>query len=253
MNKGNPNAWFLFTSNIYILMKSNNSLAGLFVMLGLAIVGIMFPVAVNQLKSFDRTVDVKGLCEKEVMADKVIWPISHKAVGNDFQSVSSSLDAQTKAIVNFLKSNGVTADEISVSIPRIIDRLAQDYVNDSRGFRYLGKSSITVCSRDVAKILQVMGRTESLVNKGININQEEWGQEPTFLYESLNDIKPEMIAEATANARAAADKFAKDSDSKVGKIKSAMQGTFSIEDRDSFTPHIKKVRVVTYLTYYLNN
>lgn len=234
-------------------MKSNNTLAGLFIMLGLAFSGVMLPVAVTKFKSFDRTVDVKGLCEKEVMADKVIWPISHKAVSNDLLTVSATIDANTGAIVDFLKKNGVTQDEISFSIPKIIDRLAQDYVSDNRGFRYLGKCVITVSSRNVEKILDVMGKTDALVKKGININQEEWGQDPTFLYEGLNAIKPEMIAEATANARAAADKFAKDSDSKVGKIRTATQGTFSIEDRDACTPYIKKVRVVTYLTYYLNN
>ncbi len=240
-------------TNIFITMKSNNSLAGLFVMLGLAFLGIMFPVAVSQFKSFDRTVDVKGLCEKEVKADKVIWSISHKAVSNDLQTVSNNIQADKNAIVQFLKANGVTDDEISFSIPKVIDRLAQDYVNNDRTFRYLGKSVITVYSQDVDKILKVMGKTDALVKKGISINQEEWGQDPTFLYENLNEIKPEMIAEATANARAAADKFAKDSGSKVGKIKSATQGTFSIENRDACTPYIKKVRVVTYLTYYLNN
>ena len=234
-------------------MKSNNSLAGLFIMLGLVISGAMFPIGISKLRSFDRTVDVKGLCEKEVMADKVIWPISHKAVSNDLSTVSEAIDNNNQAIIQFLKKNGVTDDEISVSIPKIIDRLAQDYVSDNRGFRYLGKSVITVYSKDVEKVLKVMGKTDALVKKGISINQEEWGQEPSFLYEGLNDIKPEMIAEATANARAAADKFAKDSGSKVGKIRTAMQGTFSIEDRDSCTPYMKKVRVVPYLTYYLDN
>lgn len=78
-----------------------------------------------------------------------------------------------------------------------------------------------------------------------------WENPVEFKYEGLNDIKPQMIEEATKNAREAALKFAKDSDSRLGKIKTANQGTFSIENRDSNTPHIKKVRVVTSVTYYL--
>ena len=222
-------------------------------MLGLIISGAMFPIGISKLRSFDRTVDVKGLCEKEVMADKVIWPISHKAVSNDLNTVSEIIDYNNQEIIKFLKKNGVTDEEISVSIPKIIDRLAQDYVSDNRSFRYLGKNVITVCSKDVEKIIKAMSKTDALFKKGININQEEWGQDPSFIFEGLNEIKPEMIAEATANARAAADKFAKDSGSKVGKIKTAMQGTFSIEDRDECTPYMKNIRVVTYLTYYLDN
>ena len=234
-------------------MKSNNSLAGLFVMIGLAFLGLMMPVAVNKMMSYGRTVDVKGLCEREVKADKVIWPISHKAVANDLSQVTRTIDANSKTIIAFLKKNGVTDAEISVSTPKITDKLAQDYVSNEVGFRYLGKAVITVCSSEVDKILEVMGKTTELVNGGININQEEWNYQPSFRFEGLNDIKPEMIAQATANARAAADQFAKDSGSKVGKIKSAAQGTFSIEDRDEGTPQVKKVRVVTYLTYYLKN
>ena len=234
-------------------MKSNNSLAGLFVMIGLAFLGLMLPVAMGKFKSFDRTVDVKGLCEREVKADKVIWPICHKAVSNDLSAVTKMLENNGKTILSFLKKNGVEDAEITVAIPKITDKLAQEYVSGEVGLRYLGKAVITVCSSDVDKILGVMGKTSELINGGININQEEWNCQPSFRFEGLNAIKPEMIAQATANARAAADQFAKDSGSKVGKIKSAAQGTFSIEDRDEGTPQVKKVRVVTYLTYYLKN
>ena len=74
-----------------------------------------------------------------------------------------------------------------------------------------------------------------------------------FIFSKLNDLKPEMIEEATKNARAVAEKFAEDSKSRLGKIKSASQGQFSVEDRDSSTPHIKQVRVVSTVEYYLSD
>lgn len=234
-------------------MKSNNSLAGLFIMIGLAISGAMLPVAVKQFRSFERTVDVKGLCEREVKADKVIWPLSHRTVSNDILEVSKTLNKNNKAIIDFLTSHGLNENEITLSIPKITDKLAQDYVSSTEGYRYLGQSVVTVYSTQVDKVKEIMSKASSLINKGINISQGEWNMQPRFLYESLNDIKPEMIAEATENAREAADKFAKDSGSKVGKIKQATQGTFSITDRDECTPDIKKIRVVTSLTYYLEN
>lgn len=234
-------------------MKSNNSLAGLFVMIGLIFMGLMTPVAVSKILSGSRTVDVKGLCEREVKADKVIWPISHKSVGNDLSFVTRTLEANTNTILAFLKKNGITDEEITVAIPKITDKLAQDYTSGDVGLRYLGKAVVTVSSSDVDKVLAAMGKITQLINSGITINQDDWNYQPSFRFEGLNDIKPEMIAEATANARAAADKFAKDSGSKVGKIKSATQGTFSIEDRDECTPQVKKIRVVTYLTYYIKN
>ena len=101
--------------------------------------------------------------------------------------------------------------------------------------------------------LDLMKKQSELIKEGIVFDSNNWNNPIEFKYEGLNDIKPSMIEEATKNARMAAEKFAKDSGSRLGKIKSASQGTFSIENRDSNTPHIKRVRVVTYVTYYLKN
>jgi hypothetical protein len=106
----------------------------------------------------------------------------------------------------------------------------------------------------VDAVLALMGKQSELLKKGIVTGgSNQWENPVDFRYEGLNDIKPEMIEEATRNAREAANKFANDSGSRLGKIKTANQGTFTIEDRDSNTPYIKKVRVVTSVTYYLKN
>ena len=227
---------------------------GLFIMVGLIVLGVMMPRAVDRYRSFDRTVNVKGLCEKEVKADKVIWPVVYKVMANDIQSVYDQTDGNNAVIIDFLKSGGIDASEITVSVPEISDKYASEYGSNDRAFRYIAKSVITVCTSDVDKVLALMSKQSVLLKKGIVVSgNTQWENPVEFKYEGLNSIKPEMIEEATMNAREAAQKFAKDSDSKLGKIKTANQGTFTIENRDSNTPYIKTVRVVTSVTYYLKN
>ena len=129
-----------------------------------------------------------------------------------------------------------------------------EYGDNNRSYRFIAKNVVTVCTADVDEVLALMGKQAELLKKGIVIGESnQWENPVEFRYEGLNEIKPVMIEEATKNAREAAQKFAKDSGSRLGKIKTANQGTFTIENRDSSTPYIKKVRVVTSVTYYLNN
>ena len=219
-------------------------------MVGLIVLGLCIPKAVKEFKSFDRTVNVKGLCEREVKADKVIWPLAFKTSGNDLNAVYAEIDRNNTKIKDFLKQGGISENEITVSAPSISDKYATEYGTNDRVYRYLATSIITVCTNEVDKVMALMSKQADLMRGGIPL-YSDWETRTDFSFEGLNAIKPEMIEEATKNAREVAVKFAKDSDSKLGKIKSANQGTFSIEDRDSNTPSIKKVRVVTNVTYYL--
>ncbi len=233
-------------------MEKGKFYSGLFIMIGLIFLGLMLPKAVSDFRSFDRTVAVKGLCEREVKADKVIWPLVFKVVGNDIQTVYSDINRNNAIIMDFLVKGGISPEEITVSVPTISDKYAQEYGNNDRTFRYLSTNVVTVCTADVDKVLELMNRQTELLKQGIVIGSENaWSNPVEFKFEGLNEIKPSMIEEATKNAREAAKKFAKDSGSRLGKIKNASQGTFSIENRDSNTPYIKKVRVVSSVTYYL--
>lgn len=234
-----------------MLMKECKNSLGLSIMTGLIVLGLMIPIAVANFKSYDRTVDVKGLCEKEVMADKVIWPITFTVVGDDLLGIHNETDGNIATITKFLTDGGLPTSAITYSTPRISDKYAQEYGNNDRRFRYLSKSIITVCSDNVELVRNLMQQQSSLLKKGISLTENSWENPVQFKFEGLNEVKPEMIEEATVNARAAAQKFAKDSGSKLGKIKTANQGTFTITDRDSNTPYIKTVRVVTSVTYYL--
>ena len=234
-------------------MDKGKLFSGLAIMVGLVVLGLMIPRAVSVYRSYDRTVDVKGLCEREVKADRVIWPITYKVMADDIRSISSQLDGSVATIKDFLLSGGISEDEISVSVPSVSDKLANEYGENQRTFRYIAKNVVTVCTDKVDLVLALMARQSELLKKGIVTESNDWENRVEFSYEGLNDIKPEMIEIATMNAREAAQKFAKDSGSRLGKIKTANQGTFSIVDRDSNTPYIKKIRIVTYVTYYLKN
>ena len=234
-------------------MDKGKLFSGLAIMVGLVVPGLMIPRAVSVYRSYDRTVDVKGLCEREVKADRVIWPITYKVMADDIRSIYSQLDGSVATIKDFLLSGGISEDEISVSVPSVSDKFANEYGENQRTFRYIAKNVVTVCTDKVDLVLALMARQSELLKKGIVTESNDWENRVEFSYEGLNDIKPEMIEIATMNAREAAQKFAKDSGSRLGKIKTANQGTFSIVDRDSNTPYIKKIRIVTYVTYYLKN
>ena len=234
-------------------MDKGKFFSGLAIMVGLIVLGFNIPKAVSDYRSFDRIVNVKGLCEREVKADKVIWPVTFKVVSDDIQSIYSQIDRNNQTIISFLVSGGLSENEISVAVPVISDKYANEYGDNDRTYRYIASSVITVCTDKIDQVLELMSKQSELLKKGIVTGGNTWENQVQFKYEGLNDIKPEMIEEATKNAREVADKFAKDSGSKLGKIKTASQGTFTIEDRDSNTPEIKKVRVVTSVTYYLKN
>ena len=219
------------------------------IVIGAVVLGVSIILAVSNFKSYDRTVTVKGLCEMEVKADKVIYPLAFKVAGNNLESLYASVSEKNAVILDFLKSYGFTDEEITVSLPQVSDRDAEGYTQ--RSMRYIITSVITVYSTKVDKSLEMREDLAGLHKKGITLIADSWSYQPSYLFEGLNSIKPQMIEEATANAREAAQKFADDSGSRIGKIRTASQGQFSISDRDANTPYIKKVRVVTSVVYYL--
>ena len=235
------------------MKKSNVIYLGAAFVLGMLILGGSLVLMVNYLKSYERCVTVKGLCEKEVMADKVIWPIMYKQGGNELGELYNTVEDMNATIVKFLKDAGVSDDEITMNAPSILDTRTNLY-GERKEYRYIVTAGVTVCSEKVELIVKLQTEQAKLYEKGIPVGMgENWSYPTTYSFTALNDIKPGMIEEATINARQAAEKFAKDSKSKLGKIKNATQGQFSVSDRDSNTPYIKNVRVVTNVVYYLKD
>ena len=184
-------------------------------------------------------------------ADLVVWPLKLSKMGDDLSKLQSGLDADREVVRKFLMENGFRKEEISESPPQITDYYAQGYTGQRLPqYRYKEETTLTVRSTQVALAKQVMERSGDLIRRGV-VLASQYGNKPEFLFTGLNTIKPEMIAEATHNARKAAEQFALDSGSKVGAIRQARQGLFTIRSRDMNSPHIKKVRVVTTIAYFL--
>jgi hypothetical protein len=130
---------------------------------------------------------------------------------------------------------------------------AERYGNDRVQYRYNVTSILTVTSPKVDLVRKLNTSQSDLLKQGIAITGGDYRFQTQYLFTGLNEIKPQMIENATKNARVTAQKFAEDSNSKLGKIRTAYQGQFSITDRDANTPYIKNVRVVTTVDYYLND
>lgn len=232
--------------------KISGFIPSLLVAVAIVVLGLCLKAGIDGFSHRDRAVTVRGLCEKEVMANKVTWPIVTKEMGNELPAIYDKIQRNNDAILAFLKDNGIEDSEISVNPPAVNDRMANNYSSENVRYRYNVTNVIVVTSSKVDKVRKLIEAQTQLLKQGIAV-AEDYEYQTTYEYTDLNSIKPEMIAEATRNAREAANKFAADSDSRLGKIKTATQGQFSITDRDQYTPYIKNIRIVTYIDYYLED
>ena len=221
--------------------------------LGIVILGLCVKAGIDDFTNKDRRVVVKGLAEKEVDADKVTWPIVSKEIGNNLPELYHKIAVTQASIKRFLKAGGVADAEITVNAPVVIDLNADQYSDNKRAYRYNITSILTVTSRNVSQVRALIARQGELLKDGIAIVSGDYDNRIRYEFVSFKAMKPKMMEEAIANAEKTAQQFATSSKSKLGKIVSADQGQFSIDDRDPNTPYIKKVRVVTTITYSLKD
>ncbi|SFB82650.1 SIMPL domain-containing protein [Pseudoalteromonas denitrificans] len=234
--------------------RLNSIVIGISLVIGLIGLGLSIKSGLLAFKSLERSVIVKGLAEQVVDADTVIWPIKFSDAGNDLASLITSVQEKNTSVIAFLKLHGFDDDEITIGTQTVHDKLATEYSNNQGfKFRYTVESSLSVYSHSTAKVLNASSKMSELAKQNIVMLRQDYNNRLEFLFTKLNDIKPQMVQTATQKAREVAQKFASDSKSKLGKIKSAKQGQFTISDRDSNTPHIKKVRVVSTIEYYLSD
>lgn len=234
------------------LDRTGSFILGLCIFAGLAFLGYFIGTSAIKFKEYERSVTVKGLAQKELPADIVLWPIPYERADNSLEMLYAALEKDKKEIFAFLTANHINPDDISMSPPSIIDKLAQQYGGNYKiQFRYTGAQVVTVYSTQVDVVRSTINKLAELGKKGIVFKSDDYRHNTEYIFSKLNEVKPEMIEEATTKARQVAQKFAKDSDSKLGKIKKARQGQFSIRNRDKNTPHIKVIRVVSTVEYYL--
>ncbi len=227
---------------------------GASILLGFIALGWLLGNAAVDVKKFDRTVVVKGLSEREVPADIAIWPLTFQDAGNDLNALFESLQRKNGLISKFLTGHGIAPEAVTIGPPAVTDLYAQSYGDKANVvYRYTATSTVTVYSKDVEAVRKAMSDVISLGKQGVALSGDGYQNQARFEFTGLSALKPAMIEEATKNARTVAEKFAADSGSRLGHIRSAQQGQFSIENRDSTTPHIKKVRVVATIEYHLAN
>lgn len=234
-------------------MNITRIIAAAILTVGIAILGFCLKSGIDNFVEKDRLVTVKGLAEKEVSANLVTWPIVSKEIGDDLPTLYAKMNSTTESIKKFLKAGGLSDQEISVNAPVVIDMNAERYGGNQSAYRYNITSVITVTSSKVDLVRQILARQGELLKDGIAIVSGDFENPIRYDYTGLVDIKGEMMDEAIKNASATAQQFANVSKSKLSRIQSASQGQFSVEDRDAYTPYIKKIRVVTTITYSLKD
>ena len=221
--------------------------------LGIIVLGLCVKSGLDSISDKERKVTVKGLSEREVEADKVTWPILTKEIGDDLPSLYTRINTTTAKVKAFLKQNGVKDSEISVNAPVVVDMNAERYGANNHDYRYNITSTITVTSRNVKLVRSIIARQGELLKQGVAVVDGGYGNGVTYEYVSFQQMKPKMMQEAIKNAEQTAKQFADNSDSKIDKILDAGQGQFTIDNRDDNTPYIKKLRVVTSVTYSLKD
>ncbi len=244
--------------------RGNITLGGLLA-IGLIVGGWLLGSQIKATRLSDRYVSVKGLVERTVKSDLAIWSLSYKEAGDDLAQVYAKTEADKKTILEFLQQQGIQSSEIDLGVIRVVDTQANEYGGPQRpAHRYIVEQPITVRTSRVDQVGAAAQKSLVLVQKGIVLNSER-GQALSYKFNGLNSIKPDMISEATRNARSAAERFASDSGSKVGAIRTARQGVFSIvaanqggaggedgsSDYNADASLMKTVRVVTSVDYYL--
>ena len=222
--------------------------------------------SLQRFKAEDRSVSVKGFAEREVKADLAVWIIQTRMANNDLMEGSKAIEEAKNKVIAFMLQNQIKQEEIIVEGILVTDKKAQQYDNFQPGnsFRYLITQNFQIRSNNVDLLQKVSRMTGELLQVGIFLSNSDYGNPLQFYFTKLNEIKPEMITEATQNARKAAQQFANENDSKLGSLKKANQGLFTIVDRTaslsggeggfaSGTNDLyKKVRVVISAEYSIN-
>jgi uncharacterized protein len=236
------------------------------IVIGISLGAVIIGKSLKRFKSEDRYISVKGFSEREVKSDFVVWTITTRIANNDLNEGSRSIQEAKSKVVDFLIKNNIKQDEIIQKDLIVNDKKAQEYgtYNIGDSYRYIIDNIIQVRSNNVDNIQKVSRMTDDLLKAGVVLSTgNQFQGSVRFIFTKLNDIKPEMLIEAIKNAKNAAVQFTKESGTKLGNLRKANQGLFSIVDRDDYlsgqtdggyypingSDLFKKIRVVVNVDY----
>jgi len=221
--------------------------SALLIAVGIAVSGLFIYLGIHEMASRDRIVAVKGLSERTVKADHVVWPLTFSVSGNDLVALYAQLNQLERQVQQFFLGKGFAKKDMSLGNVSVNDNW-ENYYEHRPEYRYTISSSLIISTDDVDRVVSNQGCQAELLKQGLIINSSQWSTK--YQYNGLSELKPEMIEEATKNARVVAQKFADDAQCSLGSISYANQGQFSISEDDN-QPWIMHVRVVTTVNYYL--
>ncbi len=240
----------------------NTQLLTIVIIIGFIISSIVLGRSLQRFKTEDRTISVKGFSEREVKSDLVVWTIRTRIASNDLSEGSKSIEEAKNKVIEFLLRNNIKQEDIIQKDLIVNDKKAQEYNNPvGDTYRFIIDKIIQVRSSEVDNVQKVSRMTDELLKAGVVLsNRNEYEGSVKFFFTKLNEIKPDMLSEATRNAKEAAEKFAKESNTRLGHLRKATQGLFTIIDRDDFlsgqtnygmsgSDLYKKVRVVVNVDY----
>lgn len=235
------------------------ALSAVVLALGLALAGWFVGHGFLRGRTASRYVEVKGLAEREVAADLALWPLRFVSTGDDLAVAQAEITRDTREVYSFLARHGIDTAAVQLLALEVSDADANRFQSERGGTRFVIQQTVMVRSDKPQVVLAASQRVSDLVKAGVILSSSgEYGiGGPTFVFTKLNQLKPAMVAEATANARAAAQQFASDSRTTLGDIRYANQGVFVILPRDQ-APGVneggqlqKIVRVVSTVQYLL--
>lgn len=237
---------------------------GVCFLIGFSICGYFVGKGGTRFKSDTRTVTVKGLVEKEVKADQAVWTLRFRRASENLKDVHAEISTDREAVLAFLRNQGFKDEEVSRQPTQTLDKLAREYGQSQvpERFRYVATSSLVVTTANVDLVTKALGATEELLKAGVLLDsqREDGIANPRYVVTAFNALRPQLLAEATKNARSIAQQFASDSGAQVGKIRSANQGAiqiFGTNGMDESAPYSptstpgKKIRVVSTFEFEL--
>jgi uncharacterized protein len=240
-------------------------IVGVCLIIGLSAGGYFIGKGCARFKSETRTVTVKGLVEKVVKSDQAVWTLYFKRASDDLKDAQTRISSDRDAVITFLKNQGFKDEEISRQPTRTFDKLAQEYGQNQEKvrFRYVVTSSLVVTTNNIDLVVKALGATEELLKSGVILSneREENTSNPRYVITTFNALRPQLLADATKNARLTAQQFASDSGARVGMIRSANQGTIQIfgsDGKDESAPYsptstpVKTIRVVSTFEFELH-
>ncbi len=229
-----------------------NKTSAITLSIGFVIASIILALGISKLKRQNNYVTVKGLSEKEVLADKAWWSLNTQINANSTEEMQNRIATLESQLKSFFIEHGFTEDELNTPSLNVYQNNYKEATS-----RLNGDYKLSVTTDNISKVRSAAKATGDLISKGILLQSDQWGAGPKYYFTKFKELKKEMLAEATKEAKEAAQEFATNSGSNVGKIRRANQGVFQIlpgnrtQENEVFFPE-KIIRVVSTVDYFLD-